>query len=213
MQKEIDMRRLPKIDHKISICIICEGSEEYDYLNRLKGLGLWDNTYRIDLVNANGNGNLPARYQDKYQNGAHSLVLIFCDTDKYPYTRYLEIKKKINAFHDSDKASESVVIFGNPCTMQIIIEHWGEVLLKSPAKKQNAVIIEKYTGIRDYDAKAEQRKELMSKVNPENYVLMLARIHKLSSNDMDLNSTNFEYLMEKLSSSDNSWIDKINSVL
>ena len=207
------MRRLPKIDHKISICIICEGSEEYDYLNRLKGLGLWDNAYRIDLVNANGNGNLPARYQDKYQNGAHSLVLIFCDTDKNPYTRYLEIKKKINAFHDSDKASESVVIFGNPCTMQIIIEHWGEVLLKSPAKKQNAGIIERYTGVRDYDAKEEQRQELMNQVNTENYALMLERISRLSSNDMDINSTNFGFYMRKLSSADGSWIDDINSVL
>jgi len=29
------------------------------------------------LVNAGGNGNIPARYQDRYKNGADELVLVF----------------------------------------------------------------------------------------------------------------------------------------
>ena len=47
--------RLPQIFDKHKICIICEGNEEYEYLNRLKSLGVWNEKYEIALVNAGGN--------------------------------------------------------------------------------------------------------------------------------------------------------------
>ena len=61
--------RLPKITNKYKICIICEGNEECMYLERLSNLRVWNDVYHIYLANAGGNGNIPARYQDKYQNG------------------------------------------------------------------------------------------------------------------------------------------------
>lgn len=51
--------RLTSDNHKI--CIICEGNEEYAYLNRLKDLNVWHKQYDILLVNALGNGNISAR--------------------------------------------------------------------------------------------------------------------------------------------------------
>ena len=72
--------KLPEIFDKHKICIICEGNEEYEYLKRLKDLKVWNEQYDILLVNAGGNGNIPARYQDRYQNRADELVLVFCDT-------------------------------------------------------------------------------------------------------------------------------------
>ena len=46
------------------------------------------------MVNAGGNRNIPARYQDRYQNGADELVLVFCDTEKKPHEQYEDIKRK-----------------------------------------------------------------------------------------------------------------------
>jgi len=43
---------------------------------------VWSKEYRFQLENVEGNGNIPARYQDKYQNSSSDLVLVFCDTDK-----------------------------------------------------------------------------------------------------------------------------------
>ena len=60
--------KLPKFLDNHKICIICEGNEEYEYLKRLKDLKVWNKQYAISLVNAGGNGNIPARYQDRYQN-------------------------------------------------------------------------------------------------------------------------------------------------
>lgn len=201
------------IAEQISICVICEGAEEYDYMSRLKEIHVWNEQYRIDLVDAGGNGNLPARYQDKYQNGMYDLVLVFCDTDKKPYEQYMEIKAKIERFHGVEGISDKLVFFGNPCTMQIIIEHFAEVLLKSPAKKTNAKVIFECTGIAEYKAKEDQRAILMSQINRENYCLMLERVGRLSSADTDMNSSNFDYLMNRLSDEDTEWVKKINDRL
>lgn len=61
------INKLPKFSDNHKICIVCEGNEEYEYLNRLKELKVWCKQYDILLVNAGGNGNIPARYQDLFK--------------------------------------------------------------------------------------------------------------------------------------------------
>lgn len=140
-------------------------------------------------------------------------VLIFCDTDKKPYEQYVDIKRKISEFHGVEDAADQVIIFGNPCTMQIIIEHWEEIVLDSPAKKRNAPIILKYTGIENYKGRADQRQQLFSKITKENYLNMLDRIKKLPKEDTLIGSSNFGKFMERFSLDDNTWIWKINEAL
>lgn len=98
MEMVLMTNRLPKFTDNHKICIICEGNEEYEYLNRLIDLKVWNEQYDISLVNAGGNGNIPARYQDRYQNGADELVLVFCDTEKKPHEQYYDIKKRLMIF-------------------------------------------------------------------------------------------------------------------
>lgn len=68
---------------------------------------------------------------------------MFCDTEKKPHEQYEDIKRKINEFHGVDNAADEVIMFGNPCTMQIISKHWTDENLKSPAKPVNAPLIKK----------------------------------------------------------------------
>lgn len=205
--------KLPKILDKHKICIICEGSEEYNYLDRLKKLRVWNEQYEISLVNADGNGSIPARYQDCYQNGSYELVLVFCDTEKKPYQQYEEIKEKINEFHGIDNAADEVIIFANPCTMQIITKHWTEGNIKSPAKKVNAPLIKEFTGVENYKARADQIETVMKYVTEENYADMCERVNKLDTKDNVLGSSNFGEYMRLFESSDCDWIDKINDKL
>lgn len=206
-------KRLPEFSERERICIICEGDEEYDYLSRLIELQVWNSRYEVSLENAGGNGNIPARYQDRFQNGAYNLVLVFCDTEKKPHEQYLDIKNKINAFHGMDSAADEVVIFGNPCTLQIILSHWGDEILRTPGKKTNAPLVEKYTGIRDYKAGKEQRGAVCKLINAENYVEMKHRISRLADNDEVTGSTNIGRMLERLESDDASWIGEINKML
>ena len=141
------MNRLPEVFDRHRICVICEGNEEYEYLQRLKVLSIWNEQYEVIPDNARGNGNIAARYQDRYQNGSYELVLVFCDTEKKPHKQYEEIKRKINEFHGTENAADEVIIFCNPCTMQVIVKHWTEENIKSPAKTVNAPLIMKYTGV------------------------------------------------------------------
>lgn len=205
--------KLPTILDKHKICIICEGNEEYHYLDRLKELRVWNEQYEISLDNAEGNGNIPARYQDCYQNGSYELVLVFCDTEKKPYQQYEEIKEKINEFHGIDNAADEVIIFANPCTMQIITKHWTEVNIKSPAKKVNAPLIKEFTEVDNYKGRADQIEAVMEYVTEENYVDMCQRVNMLDTKDNVLGNSNFGKYMRLFESSDCDWIDKINEKL
>lgn len=203
----------PKFLDNHKICIICEGNEEYEYLKRLKDLKVWNEQYDILLVNAGGNGNIPARYQDRYQNGADELVLVFCDTEKKPYEQYEDIKRKINEFHGVDNAADEVIMFGNPFTMQIISKHWTDENLKSPAKPVNAPLIKKYTEVENYKGRADQIQEVMEHVTEENYVDMCHRVRNLESDDSVTGSSNFGKFIKLFESDDSGWIEEINGTL
>ena len=205
--------KLPKLSDKHKICIICEGNEEYEYLERLKTLKVWNEQYDISLVNASGNGNIPARYQNRYQNGTEEVVLVFCDTEKKPYEQYEDIKRKINEFHGVDNASDEVIIFGNPCTMQIISKHWTDENLKSPAKLVNAQLIKKYTGVEKYKGRADQIKQIMEHITIENYRDMRQRVNRLEMIDAVAGSSNFGRFMKLFESENSGWIGKINEEL
>lgn len=205
--------KLPKFLDKYKICIICEGNEEYEYLNRLKELKVWNEQYDISLVNAGGNGNIPARYQDRYQNGTYEVVLVFCDTEKKPHEQYVDINRKINEFHGIENAAGEVVIFANPCTMQIIIKHWTDENIKSPAKKVNAPLIEKYTGVENYRGRTDQIKRVMECVTAENYVDMCRRVKGLDLDDSVCGSSNFGKYIKLFESDDSGWVGGINEKL
>lgn len=203
--------KLPKISNKHKICIICEGNEEYEYLERLKDLKVWNDQYDIFLINAGGNGNIPARYQDRFQNGADEVVLVFCDTEKKPYEQYEDIKRKINDFHGIDSAADEVIMYGNPCTMQIISKHWTDKNLKSPAKLVNAPLIKEYTGVENYKGRTDQIRSVMEYITAENYVNMKQRMNGLEMDDAITGSSNFGKFIELLESDDSKWIEDINN--
>ena len=205
--------RLPKISDKHKICIICEGNEEYKYLERLDQLHVWNDIYEISLVNAEGNGNIPARYQDRYQNGSYEAVLVFCDTEKKPYEQYEDIKRKINEFHGIDNAADEVVIFGNPCTMQIISKHWTDEVIKKPAKAVNAPLIERYTGVKGYKGRNDQIDRVMESITAENYKDMHNRVQGMSHDDHEDGSSNFVKLLEKFEINNPQWIYTVNEKL
>ena len=203
--------KLPRFRDNHKICIICEGNEEYEYLDRLIALKVWSGQYDISLVNAGGNGNIPARYQDRYQNGSYEIVPVFCDTEKKPHEQYVDIKRKINEFHGIDHAADEVIIFGNPCTMQIISKRWADENLKSPAKAVNAPFIQKYTGVKNYKGRMDQIKKVMEHITAENYADMCRRMKALETDDSVSGSSNFGRFIKLFESDDSGWIDEINT--
>lgn len=174
---------------------------------------MWSKKYEIILCNAEGNGNIVARYQDLYQNGEYDIIFTFVDTDRKPYEQYLDIKRKINDIYGIDNAADQVVIYGNPCTLQIVLLHFDDVFLTSHNKRKNAPVVEKYTQISNYKARKDQRKTLFELITVENYWNMIQRMQKLSNNDRDKCSTNFGMLQQWLISEDDTWISELNKKL
>lgn len=207
------MEQRPEICRKHRICVICEGFEDYAYFTRLTELGVWNSVYHFNLINAKSASNIPARFQNAYQNDRDEIILIFCDTDKTPYKEYAKVKRKINEFLNKRKAAEKIVIFANPCTMQIILLHFGEVSLKNQGKKTNSSVIEKWTGVKNYDAHEDQIREICQKIFQSSYQDMRNRVAMINKPDIESSSSNFIVFLQRFENEDNEWIEKINKYL
>ena len=203
------MSVLPPVRRKHRICVICEGYEDYQYFDRLITLKLWDDSYSFTPINAKSASNIPARFQNEYQNDRYEIILVFCDTDKEPYREYTQIKKKINAFLGKRKAADKLIIFANPCTMQIILLHFGEVSLRNQGKKTNSAEIERLTGIPEYDAHEDQIQELCRRITCSNYSDMKVRTEAISHPDNISGSTNISVFLNWFEKSDDQWIAEI----
>lgn len=194
------------------ICIICEGFEELEYLNAVINKAVFSSKYDFVLINSKSVNNIVDIYMARYQSNSYDVVLVFCDTDKSPYLKYNNIKQSINKFHNSEVADD-IVIFGNPCTMQIILSHFSDIKLSSQSKSVNAKYIEKYVNIFNYKATESQRKELFSKIKRDNYEVMKENISKISTDINNVPSTNILKFLMRFENDDVSWINKLNDKL
>ena len=195
------------------ILVICEGDEEFKYFNRLIELNVWCNSYVFKPLNVKSASNIPARYQDAYQNNRYEMILVFCDTDKAPFREYSKIKSKINAFLGKRNAADKIIIFANPCSMQIILSHFDDVSLKNQGKKTNATIIEKLTGIKGYDAHEEQIDAICRKIFQRSYPDMKKRVEAIYFPDTTSGSTNFIVFLDRFENDNTKWITDIQKYL
>lgn len=200
-------------NNKKKICLICEGYEEFDYISKLLELKVWADVYDFTLVNAESNGNISARYQDKYQSNNFDIVLAFCDTDRKPHDDFNQIRKKINGIFGIDYAADEVIIFVNPCSMQVELLHFENIKLRTQNKNKNAPEIERLTGIKNYKAKEEQRKAMCNLITKENYEQMKKNLLSLPTDYKIESSTNFGSFLKRFEDSKANWIDEINKKL
>ena len=207
------MANLPILENRHKVCVICEGNEDFAYFKRLLDLNVWNNVYEFFPVNVKSASNIPAKFQDAFQNDRYEIILVLCDTDKAPYREYVQVKKKINSFLGKQKAAEKLIIFANPCTMQIILSHFGDVSLKNQGKKTNAAEIEKWTGVKNYDAHEDQIKEICGKIFQRTYSDMKSRVAAINFTDTTPCSTNFIIFLERFENEDTKWISFIQRYL
>lgn len=205
-------RKIPQIQSGAKVLIICEGYEEYDYLTNLKSLDVWDNNFSIDIENAKSIDNIFAKYQYKYANNNYKLIVIFCDTEIHPYKQFLALKKQIDGMH-GNKASNKILFFANPCTMQIILSHFAKVGLKTNSKRENGSLISKYTGVCNYRATEKQREQMLKKLDKNNYQTMKTNLLGISEKFTDVPSTNVRGLFDNLETYDKKWITNINKAI
>lgn len=206
------MNNIPSTPKGHKICIVCEGFEEHKYLSKLVSLNVWNVMYDFTLINAKSASNVFPVYDNEYRKDSYELVLAFCDTDKAPYREYSQIKSKFIEQYDSEDAVKTI-IYANPCTMQIILSHFGDVSLKNQGKKTNADIIENYTGVKNYDAHEEQIDEICRQIFRRTYAPMKSRISNINLGDATSASTNFIVFLDYFESDSISWIQELSQTL
>ena len=200
--------RKPDINHRPRVCIVCEGYEEEAYVNALIDKGLWPH-YRFKVVNAKGAGNVTARFQNEVSADSCEAVLMFCDTDRRPFDEYVAIKGRLRAMLGQKARLENLVIYANPCSMQVILLHFGSepVSLKTQSKHVNADIIEQLTGVAGYKAHQEgQIDTICGKITRANYAIMKERAAAINNPDDVPGSSNFIVFAERFEGEDDNWL-------
>ena len=97
--------------------------------------------------------------------------------------------------------------------MQIILSHFGDVELKNQGKRTNAVVIEKLTGVKNYDAHEDQIRAICSQIFQRNYPEMKSRVSKINFADNVSCSTNFIVFLQRFEEDDIKWISDIKKYL
>ena len=208
------MGKMPdNIGYKPKVCIICEGLEEKLYMDKLESLKMWNQNYSFKFIDAKGASNVFSRYQHEYNNNNNWVTLVFCDVDKSPHKEYVKTKKAINDFHNKRTLADKITIFANPCTMQIILSHFGDVSLTTQAKKTNAPKIEELTGVAGYGGHEGQIKMICGQINRPNYAKMKERVSKINREYSIPSSTNFITFINNFESNDCEWIKTIGKAL
>ena len=199
------MTKFPSIKKECKILILCEGEEDYDYISKLKECKVWSSAYSVKLKNAKSIDNLIAIYQNMYHNANYDLILTFCDTEMTPYEQFSRLWNGLNEFH-GENIAENIMIFANPCTMQIILSHFAKVKLKSNNKTKNSPLIEKYTGVKNYEANQNQRTAIMKHISKENYFDMKNNLKGVSNSYDIVPSTNAVSWFELFENENTEWV-------
>jgi uncharacterized Rmd1/YagE family protein len=197
-----------------NVLILAEGYEEKPYIDKILSFPNVNlKTYYFPpVINVKGNCKIVARYQYEIQRGFNDVILVFCDADKGS-SQFLNIVNEIGEqFFIDKKYGLKVFIFANPVTLQIVLSHFGDVILKKVSKKKNADIVKKLTGIANYDAKEKQIKSIIEQIHFSSIDILKERLRIISTDFMNIPSTNFLHFLELCESGDCGWIDAINSL-
>ena len=197
---------------KKNILILAEGFEEKPYIDKILSFpNINKDIYTFaETVNVKGNGNIPARYQFEIQRGFYDVVLVFCDADKGSEQSLSLVYDIGEKFFLRKESGIEVFIFANPVTIQLVLSHFGDVNITKIGKKSNAEIVEQLTGIKNYDAKKEQIREIVDKIHFNSLDNFKKRIETISKNINDIPSTNFLTFLERFESDNSDWIKDIN---
>ena len=116
--------------------------------------------------------------------------------------------------HEAEDATSQVVIYANPCSMQIILLHFSVVSLKTQGKKTNAKLIEQLTDVKGYKANQEEHiKAICSKINRQSYFDMKKRVADINMPDTIPGSTNIIKFLQRFASETPDWIVEIQNSL
>lgn len=107
--------------------------------------------------------------------------------------------------------AEKVITFTRPCTLQIILSHFGEVNLTTQAKASAREDVERLTGVQHYDAHQDQLNTICQKIFFRSWGELQDRLKLLSTNPNDIPSSNICLLFDRLCSDNFEWIDDLNA--
>ena len=194
---------------KKRIAFIPEGSEEERLLQKYLDLSLFSDVYLFDPpISAGGINNVPAKFHELFSTGVYDGIFPLIDADR-DSCHFNEVRTKLKEIVGFDPSQ--LIIFTNPCTLQIMLAHLGDDIIKTESKRANHPLVQKNWPLikKPYGAHKYQLDLICDSLTADNYQDMKRRISKLSTNCRQVPSTSLLAFLEHFESDDASWLNGI----
>ncbi len=139
---------MDNIDKEMKIAIVVEGDEEENLFSIAKETGHFNPIFDIEIINAGGEGSVPAFFHDYYSNPIYNCTVAVYDVDNkcnQDKSIYDSTKNKLENIVGENV--DAISFCTNPNILQIILLGCNtieNVSLESTSKVDNEDIVSKY---------------------------------------------------------------------
>lgn len=133
----------------LNICLVVEGDEEEHFFENVKKY-ICCNTIKLIIVNASGEGNIPAYFQTYESDEIYDYVFCVYDVDNLANdnnSNFNQTRKKLFRILGTEKAVDAISLCTNPNILQwnlLACDKLENVALKSTSKSENTPLVHKY---------------------------------------------------------------------
>ena len=179
---------------KEDIYLIVEGEVDEIFLDRI--FSFFDKKYNVRIRVAGGNGNIPIHVNILKKIYSFSKIFVLYDLDANFTIK--DIKKLLK--NKEAIVKEDEIFFVNPCIEHLVVLCKFFENKKLKTKKDYQPLISKYYDLNYYGGHVPEMEKIVNKIFAEDYNRLMFNLSKTSTNDSDLPSSNFGYLVEKIKS-------------
>ncbi len=173
------------------LALIVEGNEEVNFLKIVNSCARLDAGLEIEVVNAEGVGNIPSLFDAYYRDLSYDEVICLLDIDGWKTNCYETATRKLSAILGYFPKKEA--LFNNPNSLQLLLAPFTDEVMDISDKALFSPLIHscfpKMKGV--YRASKAQLKAIHEAYDRKAYLLMLEKTAFYSEDPKDLPSSTF----------------------
>lgn len=173
------------------LALIVEGNEEVNFLKIVNDCGRLQSGFELEVVNAEGVGNIPSLFDAYYRDLSYDEVICLLDVDNWKTDCYKTATKKLCSILGYFPKKEA--LFNNPNSLQLLLAPFTDEVMDASDKAGYSPLIHrcfpKMRGV--YRASKAQLRAIYQAYDRRAYLLMLEKTAGYSNDPQDLPSSTF----------------------
>ena len=180
------------------LVLIVEGNEEVNFLRIVNDYGRIKKGLSIEVINAEGVGNIPSLFDAYYRDLSYDGVLCLLDVDNWKTECYEIATSKLRSIlgHRPDEEA----LFNNPNTLQLLLSPFTDEVMDRSDKAGYSDLVHRCFPLMKgvYRASGAQLRSIYKAYSREAYLALLEKTESYSRDPHDLPSSTFAPFLRKI---------------